>query len=269
MLSCIGNASDSQEEEIIVIRKLLAAAAFVALGSGSVFAADMPAAYTKAPMIQAAYNWTGFYLGANGGGGIAASDHSDPDCFSCADTKFHTPFGTVGVQAGYNYQFGNTVIGVEGDYNWASVDKTKFFALDNGSQAGTTQFRMREFATVRARGGLAVDRTFIYATAGVAFAHVQNTTLLGAAAVPVLIREQASEDTWKTGLAVGGGVEFALTQNWTLKGEYLYMMFQDSEATLFRTPAGGTGATCSFNVNCRMNYAESVQLARLGINYRW
>ena len=248
------------------MKRIFFAAFVAALTSVSANAADM--AYKSAPMAEAAYNWTGFYIGANGGGGIAGSDHLDPDCFTCASTKFQAAFGTVGVGGGYNYQFGHSVIGVEGDYNWASVDKTKFYALDDGNSAGTTQFKMNEFATLRARGGLALDRTFIYATAGVAFAHVQNTTLLGSAAVPAVIRDQASEDKWKAGLAVGAGVEFAVTQNWTVKGEYLYMKFEDSEASLLRVPAGG-GTTCSFNVNCRMNYSESVQTARIGVNYRF
>ena len=247
------------------MKKAIFAAAIAVMTSVSANAADL--AYKSAPIVQTAYNWTGFYIGVNGGGGIAGSDHLDPDCFTCANTKFQAAFGTVGLGAGYNYQFGHSVIGVEGDYNWASVNKTKLFALDDGNQAGTTQFRMGEFATLRARGGLALDRTFIYATAGVAFAHVQNTTLLGVAAVPAVLRQQASEDKWKVGLAVGGGAEFALTQNWTVKGEYLYMKFEDSEASLLNVPAGGN--TCNFARNCRMNYSESVQTARLGLNYRF
>lgn len=247
------------------MKRILLAACIAALTSIAANAADL--AYKSAPMAQTAFSWTGLYVGANGGGGIAGSDHRDPDCFNCSSTKFQEAFGTVGVGAGYNYQFGHTVIGVEGDYNWASVDKTKLLFLGGGSLAGTTQFKMHEFATLRARGGLALDRTFIYATAGVAFAHVENTTLLGTAAIPVLLQDQASEDKWKAGLAVGGGVEFAVTQNWTVKGEFLHMTFKDSEASQVR--AGGVGNTCRFNRDCRMNYSESVQAARLGLNYRF
>jgi len=200
------------------MKKIVLATAVLALSAFSASAADLA---VKAPPMAApfaVYNWTGFYIGGNIGGGVASSDHLDPDCFTCADTKFQVPFGTVGVGVGYNFQFGHTVLGVEGDFNWASVDKTKLRALDDGSfEAGTTQFRMREFATLRARGGLAIDSTFVYVTAGVAFAHVQNTTLQGVAFSPFTLNMQASEDKWKAGLAVGGGVEFALSQNWTLK----------------------------------------------------
>jgi outer membrane immunogenic protein len=242
------------------MKKLLSAAVLAAATSVSAHAADMAAMpYKAAPMPQSAYSWTGLYIGGNAGGGIANSEHNDPDCFTCSNTKFQEAFGMVGIGAGYNYQFGYTVLGIEGDYNWANVDKTKSLALDDGT-GSTTQFRMSEFATLRARGGLALDRTLIYATAGVAFAHVQNTTVLFGG------EEQASEDKWKTGLAVGGGVEFALAQNWTLKGEYLLMQFQNSEAPLL---TGFAGDTSCRNVNCRMNYSESVQIARIGLNYRF
>jgi outer membrane immunogenic protein len=237
------------------MKKLLSAALVVAATSVSANAADMSMSY-KAPMAQTAYSWTGFYLGANAGGGIANSEHLDVDCFTCANTKFQEAFGTVGIGAGYNFQIGSTVLGIEGDYNWANIDKTKGFALDQFNGDGTTQFRMSEFATLRARGGLAVDRTLIYATAGVAFGHVQNTTSVDSGL------HVASEDKWKTGLAVGGGVEFALTQNWTLKGEYLLMQFQNSDASI-------SNSNCNNNSNCRMNYNESIQTARLGLNYKF
>jgi outer membrane immunogenic protein len=250
------------------MRKLLLASTMLAFGVASAPAADLGSMpYAKAPSLAPVYSWTGFYLGANGGGGIASSDHNDPDCNVCASTKFQVGFGTVGVGAGYNYQFGHSVVGIEGDYNWASVDKTKLYALGENFRSATTQFRMHEFATVRARGGLALDRTFIYVTAGAAFAHVENTTLIGGATIPANIVEIASEGKWKLGLAAGAGVEFAVTQNWTVKGEYLFMKFEDSEASVVDLVSGTP--TCNFNRNCRMNYSESVQTARLGLNYRF
>jgi outer membrane immunogenic protein len=257
------------------VKKILFAAAIAvssaALASMPAHAADL--AYKSAPMMQAAYNWTGFYVGLNGGGGMASANHLDPDDGFVANTKFQQAFGTVGVQAGYNYQIGSSVIGLEGDYNWVGLDKTKRFDLDNNP--GTANFKFSEFATLRARGGLALDRTLLYVTAGVAFAHIQNTDAFDAfdnQGRPVTPFAVASEDKWKAGLAVGTGVEFALSQNWSVKGEYLYLMFQDSDATLLN-PRNGTH-TCFSNTpgnltNCRMNFTESAQLARLGVNYRW
>jgi outer membrane immunogenic protein len=258
------------------VKKILLAAAIAvslaALASTPGQAADI--AYKSAPAMQPAYNWSGFYAGLNGGGGMASSQHLDPDDEFASNIRFQQAFGTAGVQAGYNYQIGSSVIGLEGDYNWVGLNKTKLFNLccDN---PGTATFKFSEFATLRARGGLALDRTLLYVTAGVAFAHIQNTDAFAAfdnQGRPVTPCCIASEDKWKPGLAVGAGVEFALSQNWSVKGEYLYMMFQDSDATLLN-PTSGT-RTCLSNTpgnlfNCRMNFTESAQLARLGVNYRW
>lgn len=125
---------------------------------------------------------------------------------------------------------------------------------------------MNEFATIRARAGLALDRTLVYATAGLAFGHIKNTTQLGANGFSDL----ASEDKWKTGLAVGGGVEYALTQNWTLRGEYLLMQFQNSDANFNQVGGRNSGLpSCSNVLPCRMNYSESIQTARVGLNYKF
>ena len=247
------------------MKALLSAALLAAATSVAANAADMSMPYKAAPVAQSVYNWTGFYLGGTAGGGIANSEHLDPDCRFCADTKFQEAFGAVGLTAGYNYQFGHTVLGVEGDFNWATVDKTTQF--ENGNQTGSTSFKMDQFATLRARAGLAFDQTLIYATAGLAFAHVANTTSFGDTTFA-----QASENKWKTGLAVGAGLEFALSHNWTLKGEYMLMQFANSDATINNVDPGfadnGT-SICGNTRPCRMNYSESIQHARIGLNYKF
>jgi outer membrane immunogenic protein len=244
------------------MKKMLSAALFVAATSVSANAADL--AYKAAPVAQSVYNWTGFYLGGTAGGGIANSSHLDADDFEAGNTKFQEAFGAVGLTAGYNYQFNHTVLGVEGDFNWATVDKTK--QLANDDDTGTTRFKMDQFATLRGRAGLALDQTLIYATAGLAFAHVQNTTAFGDTTFA-----QASESKWKTGLAVGAGLEFALSHNWTLKGEYMLMQFENSDAIINRVNTGSTNGQsfCGNTQPCRMNYSESVQLARIGLNYKF
>jgi outer membrane immunogenic protein len=259
------------------MKNLLTAALLASVSSVAANAADMSMPYKAAPP-QSVYNWTGFYIGGNVGGGFANSEHLDADVFSASNTKFQEAFGTVGVGAGYNYQFGHTVLGIEGDYNWANVDKTKDilspFRLEEAlisaaavlPSTNTTRFQMNEFATIRARAGLALDRTLVYATAGLAFGHIKNTTALGAGG----FSDQASEDKWKTGLAVGGGVEYALTQNWTIRGEYLLMQFQNSDADFNQVGGRNDGRpSCSNTFPCRMNYSESIQTARIGVNYKF
>src|SRR5579863_2647748 len=128
------------------MKKMLSAALIVAATSVSANAADMSMPYKAAPVAQSVYNWTGFYLGGTAGGGIANSDHVDEDRFFEAGTKFQEDFGTVGLTAGYNFQIGHTVLGIEGDYNWANVDKTKSFdqAFADDGDLSTSRFRMSE-----------------------------------------------------------------------------------------------------------------------------
>jgi outer membrane immunogenic protein len=249
-------------KELIEMKTLLSAALLVAATSVSANAADMSMPYKAAPVAQSVYNWTGFYLGGTAGGGIANSSHLDPDDFDATNTKFQEGFGTVGLTAGYNWQFGHTVLGIEGDFNWASVDKTNVISNDD-DRGSTSRFKMDQFATIRGRAGLALDQTLIYATAGLAFAHIHNTTTL---ADPTPFA-QADENKWKTGLAVGAGVEFALTHNWSLKGEYMLMQFQNSNAQL--NEIGTSINECGTTFPCRRNYSESVQLARVGVNYKF
>ena len=90
--------------------------------TGTAAAADLPprpapAPYYKAPVAVPVYNWTGFYIGINGGGGFGRSQW---------DTTggFNTSGGLVGGTVGYNYQFGQAVVGVEGDIDWADINGT-------------------------------------------------------------------------------------------------------------------------------------------------
>ena len=248
------------------MKTLLSAALLVAATSVAANAADMSMPYKAAPVAQSVYNWTGFYLGGTAGGGIANSSHLDADGFEAGNTKFQEAFGAIGLTAGYNYQISHTVLGIEGDFNWASVDKTTQLANDTEG-LGSTRFQMDQFATLRGRAGLAFDQTLIYATAGLAFGHIHNTTSFGETTFA-----QASEDKWKTGLAVGAGLEFALSHNWTLKGEYMLMEFANSDATINIVSPGRNNnglSSCGNLAPCRMNYSESVQLARIGLNYKF
>ena len=108
----------------------------------------------------------GLYIGANAGlafldgdadifvGGVATD-------FDLSDTGF-----TVGGQIGYNMQYDQWMLGVEGDFNYLDVD-------DNGTAPGATSgaFALDSdwFATIRARGGVVVDQTLFYGTGGIAF----------------------------------------------------------------------------------------------------
>jgi outer membrane immunogenic protein len=194
---------------------LLAATAALAIAASTAHAADLPGRYSPAPAYNAlpVFTWTGFYAGLNAGYG-----------WNVGDSRFYDPaFGAVkgrrsggfvgGAQAGYNYQFGMFVAGVETDLQYAAVG-------NKGASYGTTYYPGASdgfFGTIRARAGVAFDRALVYGTGGFAYGDIGGNrgydTLLG--------YHSGDEINW--GWTLGGGVEYAITNNFTAKVEGLYV----------------------------------------------
>lgn len=215
---------------------LLAGAAIIALGSASASAADiqrrqMPA---KAPayLPPPPYNWTGFYVGINGGGGWGRSDFSAP--FSTG--SFNTSGGLVGGTLGYNWQMGQAVFGLEGDVDWSNI---------RGSAAcggGVTVCETRNdwLGTFRGRVGYAFDQFLPYVTGGLAVGDIKTS-----------IAGLGSTNDTKAGWTVGGGIEAAIAGPWTAKVEYLYVDLGRGGSIL--------GSDAKFTTN----------IVRAGLNYRF
>lgn len=223
-------------------RVIVACVAVVALG-GTAAAADLPPApgpapYYKAPAYAPAYNWSGFYLGINGGGGWGSSAWTTTG-------SFDTSGGLAGGTIGYNYQVNQAVLGVEGDIDWADINGT---ITNAGCPSTTTTCKTSDswLSTVRGRLGYAADRFMPYVTGGAAFGDIK-------ASGPGL----AGTDSTNAGWTVGGGIEFAIAGHWTAKAEYLYV-------DLGRTSCGAAcGGLPTENVSWRSN------IGRVGINYRF
>ncbi len=204
---------------------------------GSAAAADLrpaPAPYYKAPVVIPAYNWTGFYVGVNGGGGFGGSNWDSTGSFNLSG-------GLIGGTVGYNYQWGQAVLGVEGDIDWTNIKGSTTAFCAPGCQTANSWL-----STARVRLGYAADRFMPYVTGGGAFGNIKAT-------VPGL---PGATDT-NAGWTVGGGIEAALIGNWTGKVEYLYVNLG------------------SFNcgVNCGVPAANNVSfhsnILRAGVNYRF
>jgi outer membrane immunogenic protein len=196
-------------------------------------AADMPRRHAmpvKAPAYAAPYNWTGFYLGINGGGGFGRSDFSAP--FTTG--SFNTTGGLAGGTLGYNWQAGQMVFGLEGDIDWSDMRAT--------ATCGVTTCRTRNdwFGTARGRVGYAFDRFLPYFTGGAAFGNIK-TNIAGI----------GSSDDSKVGWTLGGGLEAAIAGPWTAKVEYLYADLGSGSAV--------AGSTATFRTN----------IVRGGLNYRF
>jgi outer membrane immunogenic protein len=195
-------------------RIFLAGASLVAMAS-SAYAADLIIEEAPAPIIATAYDWTGLYVGVFAGAGTGTVDYTvvDGDTIDI-DDDFDVDGWFGGLTAGANFQTGTFVLGIEGDIAWADHSGTTDITLTAGDSE--LSFDTDYLGTIRARAGMAFDTVLLYATGGFAFAggSVHITDIDGT--------EDASEDTNYTGWALGVGAEMALTENVSVKGEYLY-----------------------------------------------
>jgi outer membrane immunogenic protein len=230
---------------------LFASAAAAALSCAPAFGADMPLKVPtyKAP-LTAMYNWTGFYVGGNVGYSVGRDPGSESNPGSpIADHVTLGPHGALGgFQAGYNWQSGNLLLGIEGDWQWTGQKDSFCFNATSCGVLGTRggEHELPWFATVRGRLGYAVGPTLFYATGGVAFAQVKQVIAAGT--------EVASFSNSKTGWTLGGGIEAALGGNWTAKVEYLHIDLGSISGTL-------PNFTASSDVRDNV--------ARVGLNYRF
>jgi outer membrane immunogenic protein len=178
-------------------RLLLAGVALSVATAAS--AADMQARpYSKAPpaAVVAAYNWSGFYIGAMGGGGWETDAGSG---------------GFGGGTVGYNWQLPGSqfVFGVEVDAAGASIKDS--FLVDVGV---TQENKINAFGSVTGRAGFAIDAALLYAKGGWAWTNAKTSFSDGV--------NTLSDSQTHTGYTIGGGVEYMFAPNWSAKGEYMF-----------------------------------------------
>jgi iron complex outermembrane receptor protein len=222
---------------------------------GPLFAADTSRSiFTKAPPTGIAWpvDWTGVYLGVNGGYSFGGSDWSD-SVTGTSSGSFGTSGFVFGGTLGANYQVGSLVFGVEGDGDLA--DSSGFGTFTNASLcAGGCLTNNTWLATVRGRAGYAFDRFLVYGAAGAAFGDVRAS----------FSNDPASSVT-KTGWAAGAGVEVALDPHWSAKAEYLFVDLGNGSCTSDCAIQNPNGPPQIPNVAVKFN--ES--LVRAGIDYKF
>jgi outer membrane immunogenic protein len=207
-----------------VINKLLLSTVALAALAGTAYAADLPS--RQAPPVYVppplpVFTWTGIYIG----GQVGYEFGKDSNGFGQSSSTN----GVIGgAHIGYNYQFpaSNFVVGLEGDVEGSGAKATTAYL------AGPSYYNESIQGSVRGRLGYAVDRALFYATGGAAFGSIQNN-YFGAA---------GSEDSLshtRVGYTVGGGVEYAIDNNWSIRAEYRYTDFGHYTDVLANTGAGG------------------------------
>jgi outer membrane immunogenic protein len=220
------------------MKKIILATVLAGVGSTAALAADLGArTYSKAPpMAEAAYNWTGFYLGGHAGYGLMKSTDaiSGANASLLADTATSIPLDPRGFigggQLGYNWQISpRWVVGLEADTSWTDMEKTVAAPGPNdASRIMTASEKLDWFGTVRGRVGFVpVDRMLVYGTGGLAYGHASLSTALtrvrnGTNVCAGNNCQTGSTSQTRVGWTIGGGAEWAFTNNWSLKAEYLY-----------------------------------------------
>ena len=243
-------------------------------GASAASAADLPArqAPPPAPFVAAVpiFTWTGFYVGAqagyswgdnNNGFGIANSNVAfiggTPFVVSGLNNGDSSDGFLIGGHVGYNAQFGQFVVGVEGDLEWSDLggsDST--FALTNVNTRQTVLINsglgLDWQGSIRARLGWAFDRTMIYATGGFAFAGVNDSNNFN-----IVNPLFTNGDDTVSGWTLGAGVEYAFTNNLTTRIEYRYTSYDNSGTNFFDDASFDRGKDLDFHT------------VRVGVSYKF
>jgi outer membrane immunogenic protein len=201
-----------------VIRKFLASSIVLAAVSGTALGADLPS--NRAPVVPPplpVFSWAGGYAGAQIGYQWGTDNITNQGTLGTGSVR---PSGVVGgLHTGYNWvTSGFFMMGGEADIEGSSYSNSYTTPI-----AGTVKAPLQ--GSIRARAGIAVDRVLFFATGGAQFAWFNDTY-------------PTSGDTSKpskVGYTVGGGVEYALTDNWSVRGEYRYINFSAKNDTLLNT----------------------------------
>ena len=267
MVCDVGAVCD-QKKDAAMKRSLLAGAASVLLIVGShALAADLP---LKGPRVIPPFTWTSCYAGAHGGGGWARKDITDPVQLvqdSILDASVTTGMTTarlspsgylIGGQFGCDYQpiGAPWVIGFEGSFSGGSLNGDKSLGLPLGDPGDLARVsaRLDFISSGTARIGLASDRWLLYFKGGVAGASDKYKVVGTFQGTPF---DFEGEDI-RIGWTAGGGVEWALFDNWSAKLEYDFYGFGTSSVQLTDNSSGLSGP---------VQVKQSVQAVKLGLNF--
>jgi len=241
------------------MKRLLLAGVALAVVTAPAAAADLATKYPVKAVAAPAFSWTGFYVGANAGYGgdsssiteIVKSNSCGKDYWQDQENVLKNNSGTckpvqyygaetdiaggfAGGQIGYNYQFSNNVVlGVEADLQWSGIDGSN--GVSQGLWSYGRDVSVDYFGTIRARLGYAFDRFLPYITGGAAYGKVNVSAYNALDAIPQRdFAQSASATNW--GWTLGFGGEYAFTNNWILRAEYLYVDLGTVNYT-FATPS--------------------------------
>jgi len=224
-------------------------------------AADMPV--KAAPIVAAAYDWSGVYVGVHAGYGGGMKDWDGIADFAARGFL-------AGGQVGINKQISSFVFGLELDGSWADMSGSQLVSV-GGPALGftsttTSRSRIDSLVTIAGRAGLAADRWFVFAKAGFTMAHEKhslNEAVLGIGGGGTIT---ATGDDIRYAPMVGFGAEYALGGNWSVKGEYNYI-HMDTTAPTLRGFTTAAGVVTPIRIDPQIE--EAIHVVKVGVNYRF
>ncbi len=252
-----------------MFRKFLLASVYALFLTGSAaFAADLgyppPPAYLPPPL----FTWSGVFVGGQLGYAWGIGNFNDLGFdpvtgASISGTIGGTPNGVIGgAHIGYQYQFNQLVLGLQGSLDGTSMANTVVatFPLAFRGSNLTAQTTGDVRGSIRGKAGIALDRALIYGTAGVTFGGFKTILSLTAPNVPIFATATASST--RTGWTAGGGVEYAVTNNWWIFAEYRFTDFGTLQSNFLATDLP-TGAFINGERHLQENQVQA------GFSYRF
>lgn len=247
------------------MKRLALTLSALVLGTVAASAADMAPRYTKAPPLPvvAAFDWSGFYIGINGGGGSSRScwdltnNLGVPFVPPVAEGCHNATGGTVGGQVGYRWQAGTWVFGLEAQGNWADFkgSNTSLFFL------ATDHSKVEAFGLFTGQVGYAINSALLYVKGGAAVvSNKYSTTDLATG----LLVDTASETRW--GGVVGAGVEFGFATNWSVAVEYDHLFMGTHDVSAYGVGNFGL-APGQFSATDRIR--QDIDIGTVRLNYRF
>jgi len=233
--------------------------------TGSAFAADL----TPPPPPVPIFTWTGVYLGGQVGYAWGTGDNNlmvlDPATgVAIVSSVAGAPNGVIGgANVGYNLQINQWVLGLEGTVDGTSLSNSAtavlpgFFGKGTVSAYTTSDIQ----GSIRGRVGFAWDRLLIYGTGGVAFGGFKTVLNFSGTATPGgPFVTNGNFSSTRVGWTAGGGIQYAITNNWSVRAEYRYTDFGSVREELFGLPSAAF-----FNANRQIRQNQ----VQVGFDYKF
>jgi outer membrane immunogenic protein len=233
-------------------------------------AAAAPVRYAKAPATLPSSTWAGFYLGAHGGYGWKDNDFTQRVIGNTPTDGIRSRGALAGGHAGYNWQYGRVVTGLETDFSFSGIEGTSTPVIDifgGGMQTTTLSDKVKYLATTRARlGWLPADNVLLYATGGLAWERLERSRIIVQNGPGALAQtETATVLSNRFGAVIGAGAEWMpFGPNWVGRIEYLHYDFGKFEdANNFTTTVPGLVSSSE------RRGRQTIEVVRAGVSYKF